>query len=244
LYRVGRPAPVFLPQHLPPDASTPRPPGTPKQTIASEAAAPPNYSREFTYPAPLHGPLPLGPLRASLDDAMLTYPAGVFWSRFGDFGFVGEKMLSAIFEAAPSRPGRSGSPTLHRVPSGRHRGPTTTTAAVGTAARALNSTLESAYPVPPRTAATAKASLEAARPCRADLPCTTPAPPTQAPSPVLTAGSTTVVDFIETPPQDRLAASVVGNRGEDTAYPQRIVATRPLYRLQDRFAQLSRLQRI
>lgn len=35
-----------------------------------------------------------------------------------------------------------------------------------------------------------------------------------------------------------------GKSGRRTAYPQRIVATRPLYRLQDRFAQLSRLQRI
>lgn len=45
-------------------------------------------------------------------------------------------------------------------------------------------------------------------------------------------------------PLQRYEAAAVGNQGEDTAYPQRIVATRPLYRLQDRFAQLSRLQRI
>ena len=52
------------------------------------------------------------------------------------------------------------------------------------------------------------------------------------------------LSLCDLPPQRRLAVTVVGNRGEDTAYPQRIVATRPLYRLQDRFAQLSRLQRI
>ena len=52
------------------------------------------------------------------------------------------------------------------------------------------------------------------------------------------------LSLFDLPPQRRLAVTVVGNRGEDTAYPQRIVATRPLYRLQDRFAQLSRLQRI
>ena len=38
--------------------------------------------------------------------------------------------------------------------------------------------------------------------------------------------------------------SSVGNRGKDPAYPQQIVTTRLLYCLQDRFAQLSRLQRI
>jgi hypothetical protein len=38
--------------------------------------------------------------------------------------------------------------------------------------------------------------------------------------------------------------AVVGNRGERTADPQQIVTTRLLYCLQDRFTQLSRLQRI
>ena len=41
-----------------------------------------------------------------------------------------------------------------------------------------------------------------------------------------------------------LAAALLGNLGEGRACPQRIVATRPLYRLQDPFARLSRLQRI
>lgn len=42
----------------------------------------------------------------------------------------------------------------------------------------------------------------------------------------------------------RAGDASVGNRGKDSAYPQQIVTTRLLYCLQDRFAQLSRLQRI
>ena len=40
------------------------------------------------------------------------------------------------------------------------------------------------------------------------------------------------------------ASPKLGNLGEGRAYPQQIVTTRLLYCLQDRFAQLSRLQRI
>ena len=47
-----------------------------------------------------------------------------------------------------------------------------------------------------------------------------------------------------TPPRLAEQPDIGGNRGESTAYPQQIVTTRLLYCLQDRFAQLSRLQRI
>ena len=47
-----------------------------------------------------------------------------------------------------------------------------------------------------------------------------------------------------TPTQPRLAEHTLGKSRRRTAYPQQIVTTRLLYCLQDRFAQLSRLQRI
>lgn len=48
----------------------------------------------------------------------------------------------------------------------------------------------------------------------------------------------------EPPTHSRLAGPVLGKSRRRTAYPQQIVTTRLLYCLQDRFAQLSRLQRI
>jgi hypothetical protein len=47
-----------------------------------------------------------------------------------------------------------------------------------------------------------------------------------------------------TPTWPRLAEPKLGKSRRRTAYPQQIVTTRLLYCLQDRFAQLSRLQRI
>lgn len=49
---------------------------------------------------------------------------------------------------------------------------------------------------------------------------------------------------LRTPTPPRLAEPVLGKSRRRTAYPQQIVTTRLLYCLQDRFAQLSRLQRI
>jgi hypothetical protein len=131
----------------------------------------------------------------------------------------------------------------------------------------LNSKVRTAYPVVSFTwLAKPRLQATATLPCRRfhkgearrDSPaCLAPTPksprlvinypaPTSARhvEPCLAPRGRVPTPSVDLPPQRRLAATVVGNRGEDTAYPQRIVATRPLYRLQDRFAQLSRLQRI
>lgn len=54
----------------------------------------------------------------------------------------------------------------------------------------------------------------------------------------------TLYPHTHSPTKPRLAERTLGKSRRRTAYPQQIVTTRLLYCLQDRFAQLSRLQRI
>jgi hypothetical protein len=178
---------------------------------------------------PMPGP-PLGRVGDGVGVALLICPAGAIWRRSGIFGFVGDKTFSAKFEPAPIAP-MSETATLH----------TPRRVLEATANEPANSRAKIAYPGP------VTAPHNRARPPRSvHVLLTYPAPgPWRRLCTVagaMLARPSRSTD-LEHPPQHQ-EATVVGNRGEDTAYPQRIVATRPLYRLQDRFAQLSRLQRI
>jgi hypothetical protein len=101
--------------------------------------------------------------------------------------------------------------------------------------------------LPCTSAATAQSN---GRVLRASLPYTHPVagrfPPRGGRPPARTTKSSrATLHPLPTPPtRPRLAGRTLGKSRRRTAYPQQIVTTRLLYCLQDRFAQLSRLQRI
>ena len=231
--------------------------------MTNGASAPLNYSPEFAYPAPHHGPPP------GTDGGHPRSPPHIPCGRFSEaIWYLRVRRRENVFRKNHCYGAEGGvrtilthghTKTAHtshilaelttgQPSSQRHTAPCQTdlpctrphTWILDPAAP--NSRVRTAYPVRTFAQLTAEHRLHAPSPTdHFCLPCTPSTVPPRAISGALWSASLSLCDL---PPQRRLAVTVVGNRGEDTAYPQRIVATRPLYRLQDRFAQLSRLQRI
>ena len=161
-----------------------------------------------------------GDLGGTPGGTLLTGPATLFWSRFGCTGLVGGIPFSAKFTrlARPPVPDR---PTLHDTSS--------LPSSMSSPSRPVIRRPENAYPAP--------------IPAQ-DLPSLPDLPSAQPMSYRPTLQATAGAEVSTSPSASPSSGVRDGKSGRRTAYPQRIVATRPLYRLQDRFAQLSRLQRI